>query len=92
MLRAVHVYYRKIREHIWVTEWDRNGMERLGNGKLEQCGEGQKTKVFRELSGGGDIIREGLPGNPPWKLFCLRATHSTMTFYLWDWPAPLPWV
>lgn len=58
--RAIHVYDRKIRKHVQTTEQYRSGLERHGNGKLEQCGEGEKTRVFREQWGWGRV-KEELP-------------------------------
>jgi len=75
IVRAVHVYYRKIKEHIWTTEWYRNGLERLGNGKLEQCGEGEKTRVFWELWG----WRHG-QGRPSWKPSLGAVLSACFTF------------
>lgn len=63
IIRTMHIYCRKIRKHIQATEQYRNGLERHGNGKLEQCGEEGKTGVFWEQWGWG----QG-QGRAPWDL------------------------
>ena len=72
--RAIHVYYRKIRQHVQATEQYRSGLERHRNGKLEQCGKGEKTRVFWE-QWGWERVRDDLPRHHP-REAVLHACHT----------------